>query len=82
MPFSITQKDILTVCRATYYSRGRKYQQQGRVESIKWDDEEQILVAEVAGSGRRLYQQEITFPPQSGHNPFAGDCSCPVAYNF
>ncbi|MBW6511970.1 MAG: DEAD/DEAH box helicase [Desulfuromonadaceae bacterium] len=81
MPFNLTRNEILITCGASYFGRGRSYQAAGRVESLEWDEIGQVLFAEVAGSGRNLYQQEIFFPPPTNHDRFVGDCSCPVSFN-
>lgn len=81
MPFALTKKEIRDNCGATYYGRGQSYQGQGRVLALEWDEEDQALYGEVAGSGRNSYRQEIVFPPENSRKRFLGDCSCPVGWN-
>jgi len=63
----------------SYYQRGYNYQRQRRVLSLEWDDDNEMLYGEVRGSGRNVYEQEISF--EKARSSFSGTCSCPVGYN-
>jgi len=66
---------------SAYFQRGQQYQRAGRVLSLEWDEEREILYGEVRGSGRNRYEQDIFFVPKQGGLNIEGECSCPVGYN-
>lgn len=79
----MTQNLTLTTLRRyfspVFYRRGLEYQRDGRVLSLEWEEGSETLYSSVAGSGRHIYHQEITFD-EDGLDPL-GDCTCPVGGN-
>ena len=80
MPFSVTISEIRQICGNTYYQRGLSYQRQGRVQNVALDPESHQLRGQVRGSGKKPYEQTISFTP-ARHRRFIGQCSCPIGQN-
>ncbi|WP_277212828.1 DEAD/DEAH box helicase [Isoptericola croceus] len=64
----------------TTFRRAQGYQRAGMVVSWRWDADELVLTARVAGSGPRPYSCRVWFVVADSRYAFeASTCSCPVA---
>ena len=69
---------------SSYYDRGRRYFEQGRVSSLRVeaeDDSSVQLSATVKGRGRNSYRQQIRIHWVEGQVDIHGICSCPMHFN-
>ncbi|HHJ12929.1 MAG TPA: helicase SNF2 [Gammaproteobacteria bacterium] len=77
--------DIRAACGGTYYSRGVRYFEAGRVEEvadIRSEGKDQIFFsARVKGSHRDAYRQQIFIQWLDDECDIDGYCSCPVHMN-
>ena len=82
----ILQSDIRHACGDTYYSRGKKYFDDGRVINLYIEQEETfyiILSTSIEGSRSNYYDQKIRIDWNKNYTSVAidGDCSCPMEFN-
>ncbi|MCF8567044.1 DEAD/DEAH box helicase [Alicyclobacillus tolerans] len=69
----ITKSEIRELCGTTYYSRGRRYFEQGRVTSLNRDpDFLSTWTAKVRGN--RVYTVKVTLD----EDDLDADCTCPI----
>ena len=80
MPYNLKSSELRQLFDRSTFSRGQRYQQEGRVLVAEWDEETKILFGEVEGSGGRVYEQEIYFTPTQNRR-IIGNCTCPVGHN-
>ncbi len=77
--------DIRDNFSGSYYARGKRYFEQGRVFALGVEDEDDsttVLTATVQGRGRNHYQQRIRVNwLDHGHVDIHGICSCPLRFN-
>ena len=77
--------DISGNVSSSYYARGKRYFEQGRVLALQVEDEDDssvVLSATVQGRGRNSYQQRIRINwLDHGYVDIHGICSCPVRFN-
>ena len=80
---AIKRGDVLRCIGSRYYARGQDYFAQGMVSEVVVHESGGDVVrleSVVKGSGKKLYEQEITITCGTGVN-IQGLCSCPVSYN-
>ena len=77
----LTEKDIRNACGSTYYARGAQYYREGRVLDVDWDETLEFVSASVKGSGRHVYDVEISVAQDGNGIDIDGTCSCPVYSN-
>lgn len=77
----LTRGSILSACGAGAFQRGEDYARNKRVLELDFDPEIQVIQAQVAGSGGRIYEQDIQLFPGSRHVRIQGFCDCPVGFN-
>ena len=82
----ILQSDIRHACGDTYYSRGKKYFDDGRMINLYIEQEETfyiILSTSIEGSRSNYYDQKIRIDWNKNYTSVAidGDCSCPMEFN-
>ncbi len=77
--------DISGSIRPHYYTRGRRYFEEGRVIELLIEDEDEsstALVSTVQGRGRNRYRQHISIDwLDHGHVEIHSVCSCPVRFD-
>lgn len=78
-PFS--EWDVRQVCGRTSFDRGHAYWKARRVLAVRWDAENECVLAQVAGSGANCYEVDIQLLPEELTYRFDGECSCPVGVN-
>ena len=84
MPRKLTRKDIVAAVGGRFFSRGRDYFEQGRVESLEvLEDTPQWvrLCASVRGSGGQVYEQAIEIEWLDDLAEISGTCSCPMDFD-
>lgn len=66
-----------------YGFRGEKYEQTGRVVSVRWHPAEERLDALVRGRDDRMYDVRIRVPQHAEGKAamVEGRCTCPVSFN-
>lgn len=80
----VSNGDIMHAVGSTYFDRGEAYYSQGRVISLDVDniDEDTVaLYAVVSGSGRKVYQLDISIEQLDDGIIIDGSCTCPMDYN-
>ncbi|QBE63779.1 DEAD/DEAH box helicase [Pseudoduganella lutea] len=77
MHFSID--DIRHQFDSGTFARGEDYARRSKVASVLWDDD--VLLGEVEGSGRQVYEQTIYLKPGRRGVLVDGDCTCPMDHN-
>ncbi len=82
----ILQSDILHACGDTYYYRGKKYFDDGRVLNLSLEQDEPfyiIISASIKGSRNNYYDQSIRVDWKKDYSSvsIAGNCSCPMSFN-
>jgi len=82
----ILQSDIQHACGDTYYSRGKRYFNEGRMMGIFIDHDEPfytIFRSAIEGSGDNIYDQSIRIDWRKDYSSVSidGDCSCPLQFN-
>ncbi|HHL45586.1 MAG TPA: DEAD/DEAH box helicase [Gammaproteobacteria bacterium] len=77
--------DISSNVSSSYYTRGKRYFEQGRVVTLQVEEEDDssaVLSATVQGRGRNIYQQRIQIKwLDHDYVDIHGICSCPVHFN-
>ena len=64
------------------FERGAAYFEAGAVSGVAWDAATEVLVAEVAGIGGRVYRSRVRLDPQRLDRPIAAmSCTCPVQFD-
>lgn len=79
MRINFTLADIRRIVGKAAYERGDEYARQQRVLTLEEDDD--IYYGTVRGSGREIYEQDITLSLSRKSLDVDGVCSCPVGYN-
>ncbi len=75
-----TENDLRRAFSVSSLAAGGVYRKQGRVLSIKLEDDQ--IISRVHGNERQPYGQVISFgETASGSIAISGNCSCPVGYN-
>ena len=80
----LSRNDIRETCGSTYFERGRRYFEQGRVKKLEVveEDEERVLIrARVNGSGGHQYRQNVEIEWLGGEPSLYGECSCQVGFD-
>ena len=82
----ILQSDIRHACGDTFFSRGKRYFEDGRVLDLYIEQEETfftIFKSSIEGSRSNYYEQSIRIDWQKDYSSVAidGDCSCPMEFN-
>ncbi|MFC5472722.1 SNF2-related protein [Paraherbaspirillum soli] len=75
----LTLADVRGAFSATTYARAQEYVRQRRVLSVEQDGD--VLNANVSGSERQVYRQEILVSKFHAGAGIDGVCSCPVGFN-
>lgn len=69
---------------ATTLQRGRDYVKKNKVSRLELDEDEDMLLGVVRGSGRNTYETEVFFYERTDdpeEDVIEGFCSCPVGHN-
>jgi superfamily II DNA or RNA helicase len=80
----LSHNDIKESCGNQSYARGQKYAAEGRVTSIKIQQNDADFLRFYAvsrGSGSRSYKLDVHIDAFEGEIEIDGNCSCPVGYN-
>lgn len=77
-PARLADEDVIARVGGQAFLRGRRYADEGRVRALSVSAGGDILMAQVAGSGGRLYQTMLHAREHGERIAWGGSCSCPV----